>query len=203
MKSPDMEGQPLLSDDLGSVMVPTQFTNPTPEIGVGTTAEVKPQPENASGSKLLSALWRTPALVHQMGVRGKSGVGFQNVPVAGASEAMARALAASKDGNEAYFACAEYSTPDNRKASNAAGAHAFWVDVDVGEQKAADGKGYASREDANLALAKFCQQAGLPMPTHIVASGGGVHAYWVQDAFVNRDVWTEYATKLRGHGARR
>ena len=197
MNSFSMEGQPPLSDELGLAIAPTQFTNPAPEEGVGTTAEVNAQPENAFDSKLLAAMWRTPYLVHQIGMLNKPGGSFQNVPVTGVSDAMTRVLAASRAGKYTYFACAEYNAPDSRKASNAAGAYAFWLDVDVGEKKAADGKGYATPEDAKLALTKFCQQAKLPTPTHIVASGGGLHAYWVLDAFVNREVWIEYATKLK------
>ena len=110
---------------------------------------------------------------------------------------MDRAVSASKAGRDTYFACAEYKTPDNRKATNAAGACAFWVDIDVDAQKAAKGKGYETLEDAKLALAEFCLHAGLPMPTHLVASGGGLHAYWVLDAFIDHDMWTSCAAKLK------
>ncbi len=192
-----MEGQPPSTDELASAIAPTPFTNPAPDKAAGTTAELDAQPDIAFDSKLLLAIWRSPDLVHQIGILDRSKSGFQNVPVADVSDAMQRALSASKAGLEAYFACAEFQTPDNRKAINAAGAYAFWVDVDVGEQKAADGKGYPSLEDAKLALAKFCQQAGLPMPTHLVASGGGLHAYWVLDAFVSREEWIDGAKKLK------
>jgi hypothetical protein len=95
------------------------------------------------------------------------------------ADAVEQAQKLSSEGTEVYFACAEYLTPDSRKAANASGACAFWMDIDCGEDKAAAGKGYATVEDAEDALRKFCEDAGLPQPTHIVHSGGGLHVYWV------------------------
>lgn len=168
----------------------------TPEIASSET-HTRPAAAKHDPDKLLSAMWRSEDLVHQIGTLGKLGAGFQNVPVADIGDAMQRALSASSAGKEAYFACAEYTTPDSRKATNTAGAYAFWLDIDVSVQKAADGKGYASLEDARQALENFCLQAGLPQPTHIVNSGGGLHAYFVLDGFIRRTVWTEHAVKLK------
>ncbi len=194
MKSLGVEGSAPPADELESAITPTQFTNPAALSGAGTTVELDAQPD---GSKLLEAMWRTAGLVHQIGILGKLGAGFQNIPVTSIADATQRALSASKAGHETYYACAEYITPDSRKAANVAGAYAFWLDIDVSEQKSADGKGYASLEDAELALAHFCTLAGLPQPTHVVTSGGGLHAYWALDAFVSRAVWTEHAVKLK------
>lgn len=209
------------TDELEAANAPPRSIDPTAETVVGTTAEPQAQPDIATPTdsqqhdpsrpdqvgkgpaadfdprELLAAIWRSPDRVHQIGIRSSSGGGFQHLTVPSASEAVERASSASKAGQEAYFACAEFSTPDSRKASNAAGAYALWLDVDVGEQKAAEGKGYENLDAANLALAAFCQQAGLPMPTHIVASGGGLHAYWVLDAFVDRVAWLECARKFK------
>ena len=59
--------------------------------------------------------------------------------VRGAAELVHRL---SSQGEEIYFACAEYSTSDGRTAANALGAYAFWLDIDCGATKVADGKGY-------------------------------------------------------------
>ncbi len=224
VKSPGMEGQPPSSDVLGSASAPTQFTNPAPDKAAGTTAELNAQPDIAfdpntlaepqaaatvqrgeignspvkpDPGTLLSAMWRSPGLVHQIGILDRATACFQNMPVTSVSDAMRAASAASKAGHETYYACSEYHTIGSRKSSNAAGAYGFWVDVDVSELKAAAGKGYKDIDDAKLALAKFCQQADLPMPTHIAESGAGVHAYWVLSAFLNREEWTEYAGKFK------
>jgi hypothetical protein len=99
---------------------------------------------------------------------------------------------------ETYFACAEYLTPDSRAAVNTSGAYGLWMDIDCGEDKVAAGKGYATVEEAEVALSKFCKDAGLPKPTHIIYSGGGLHAYWVVDGKIDRDTWQSHAKKLKG-----
>lgn len=195
-------GQNPSTDGLVSATVPTQCANPSEWVDTtaGCIAQLEPVTEATASAemlepgKLLEALWRSRDLFHQIGISGSV---FQNVAVANVNEALVRSMKASKAGQEAYFAIAEYSTPDSRKASNAAGAWGFWVDVDVGDEKAAAGKGYNSFEDAKLALLTFCKQSGLPEPTHIVASGGGLHAYWVLDGFVDRELWIEFARKIK------
>ena len=134
---------------------------------------------NPPGKQLLDALWRSPDLCHQLGTLDRQNHRFKNLPVDGVADAIEQALKLSSEGTEVYFACAEYKSPDNRVAANASGACAFWMDIDCGEDKAAAGKGYATVEDAEVALSKFCKDTGLPLPTHIVHSGGGLHVYWV------------------------
>jgi hypothetical protein len=80
---------------------------------------------------------------------------FQNLPVDGAADAVAQALKLSRDGAEVYFACAEYLTPHSREAANAAGACAFWMDIDCGEDKAASGKGYSTVQGPEEALTQY------------------------------------------------
>jgi len=71
------------------------------------------------------------------------------------------------------------------------------MDIDCGEDKAAAGKGYATTENARKALIEFSDITGLPKATHIVHSGGGLHAYWAVYDLVTRDTWQSYAKKLK------
>lgn len=149
------------------------------------------------GHLLLGALWRSPDKVHQIGGLSRKTKKFLNTPVKNAVDALARVKSLSGAGIDPYFAPAEYLTPANRTAGNVAGAYAFWVDIDVGEEKAKVGKGYAMVVDAQAALKRFCSDTLLPCVTHIVESGAGLHAYWALDEFVSREVWSLYAIKLK------
>jgi hypothetical protein len=151
-----------------------------------------------AAEQLLLALWRSPDCSYQIATLGKTpNSQFRNQPVksiAGVGE-LARRLCES--GHDVYFACAGYWTSASRKAENVALAFAFWMDIDCDEDKAAKGKGYRTVEEAQQAVQKLCQMAGLPLPTHIVYSGGGLHLYWALDASLEKAVWQEYAKKLK------
>src|SRR5450759_2579197 len=70
------------------------------------------------GIQLLGALWRSPDRVHEIGTLDMQTRSFRNVPVNGVSEAVACAFALSNAGVDAYFACAEYQTPNSCEAAN-------------------------------------------------------------------------------------
>lgn len=149
------------------------------------------------GETLLKAVWQTPGLVHFVGELDRKNKKFKNTPVSNAVAAYVQALALSDAGKDAYFAPAEYSTPASRTAASAIGSNAFWLDVDCGELLAAEGKGYLIVDDALLAVRQFCLNAGLPQPTYIVATGGGIHVYWVFDEVVLREIWQAFANRLK------
>ena len=148
-------------------------------------------------SPLLNALWPSSDLVHQIATRDSRTGCFYNIQINGPTEAIQRAFALSDDGSDAYFACAGFLTLHSRHAANAAGASGFWIDVDCGEGKAADGKGYATVNEAEQALWAFCTKVRLPEPTHIVYTGGGLHAYWAFDGFLDNASWKLRASKLK------
>jgi len=166
-------------------------------IGPSPEAQERSPVVHPPGERLLTAIWRSTDLCHQLGTLDRQSHRFKNLPVDGVADAVAQALKLSSEGKEVYFACAEYLTPDSRESANAYGARAFWMDIDCGEEKAAAGKGYPTVEKAEVALSKFCKDAKLPKPTHIVHSGGGLHVYWVLDDVVTRDTWQEYARQLK------
>ena len=151
----------------------------------------------SDSEQLLDALWRSPDYVHQIGTLDRRNHHFRNIPVKNSADALAQAQKLSSDGQDVFLACAEYHSPDTRVAANASSACAFWLDVDCGEDKAAAGKGYANVEEAEVTLSKFCEDSGLPRPTHIVHSGGGLHIYWVLDDAVSHDIWQAHARQLK------
>jgi hypothetical protein len=128
---------------------------------VSTALDVREQPpavhqaDLSPGERLLATMWRSPDCFHLIGVLNRKTNKFQNLPVDGAADAVAQALKLSRDGAEVYFACAEYLTPHSREAANAAGACAFWMDIDCGEDKAASGKGYSTVQGAEEALTQY------------------------------------------------
>ncbi len=147
--------------------------------------------------KLLPACWRSPDRAHFIGTLDRHAGRFKNISVKGAEEAAQFAQALSAMGVDAYFACAEFASPNSRSSQNAVGAWAFWADIDVAANKAATGQGYGTLEEAQAALSEFCAKAGLPEPTYIVASGSGIHCYWPFDTFLEREQWLEYAAKFK------
>lgn len=81
-----------------------------------------------------------------------------------------------------------------RSAANALNLKCFYVDIDIKEEP----KGYPSLPAALTALTAFCHAKGIPPPTALVASGGGLHVYWTLDKPISPDVWQPYANGLKG-----
>lgn len=103
-------------------------------------------------------------------------------------EEMIDVLVASN--SNVFFALSSFNNY-SRKADNALYSRSFFVDLDVGE-----GKGYASKDQALLALQFFLEATQLPPPV-IVDSGNGIHAYWPFDRDVPVDEWAVYADKFK------
>ena len=94
-------------------------------------------------------------------------------------------------GRAAYHACASFSSPDSRKASNALGARALWMDMDAGP-----GKPYETAALAALAVRDFTLRHSLPKPVY-VGSGFGLHIYWPLGATLSVVEWRRYALGLK------
>ena len=80
-----------------------------------------------------------------------------------------------------------------RSAANATFLKAIWLDIDV----KAPPKGYADLAEAMKDVRAFCAAKGYPFPNALVASGGGLHAYWIADNPMTVFEWLGYATALR------
>jgi hypothetical protein len=80
-----------------------------------------------------------------------------------------------------------------RDAKHAQLLKAIWLDVDVKDPP----KGYADLPEAKRAVVKFCTEAGLPLPSALVESGGGLHVYWFSDRALTVAEWAPFAQGLR------
>jgi len=164
---------------------------------VAATTDATEDAIDNSASKLLNAMWRSDDSVHFISIHDPKRESFRNQSVSNVATAIEQAEENSSKGFDVYFACAEFKTTENRKESNVAGACAFWVDVDCGDDKAAAGKGYRTIEDAEQALNAFCATAHIPLPTHTVSSGGGLHLYWALTERLDAQLWKAMAAKLK------
>lgn len=161
------------------------------------TGEYCPVPANLPAALLLEALWQSPGLTHQLTIRRRPGNQFENIVVSSVEEAVAIAAEQVRAGNDVYLACAEYDTPDSRKAQNVVGACGLWLDIDCGPDKAAAGKGYPDTLAAVQELSAFCTEAGLPRWTHHVSSGGGIQVHWIVNQRIEAIDWKPAALKLK------
>lgn len=133
------------------------------------------------------------------------GTGFKHRGFTNIDDAAAFAADADARGVTTYHACAAYQrlpfvNEDGkyvaRTQSNWLSAKAFWCDVDCGEAKAAEGKGYATQLDAAKALLQWCKDKELPYPM-LVSSGRGIHAYWCLTEAVDPKTWVQGASILK------
>ncbi|NPT46160.1 hypothetical protein GNZ12_33535 [Paraburkholderia sp. 1N] len=113
-------------------------------------------------------------------------------------------LAASSDGKDSYFALARYvphqtaSGHPGRQGGHVRALKSVWMDIDCGEAKAAAGHGYTSKKEAFAGMLHFVNCCGLPEPTYVIDSGGGIHTYWALESEVAVDEWKRVAGMLKG-----
>lgn len=81
-----------------------------------------------------------------------------------------------------------------RSAADATHLKAIWLDVDV---KADPKKGYPNLGAALDAVLDFVKKNGLPPPSSLVASGGGLHVYWISKLVLTNSDWQSYANGLK------
>lgn len=167
----------------------------TSELNEAAIAETAGVSDGAD--KLLSALWKNEYQIHQMGEMDRKSRVFKNTVVKGKQEAIQFAKTKSAAGVDVYLAGAGYGNEYSRTAANATGAFGWWMDMDCGEQKAQAGKGYLTVEEALGAVESFHIAAGLPKPTCIVLSGGGIQVYWTVTVEIERVQWQAVAAKLK------
>lgn len=103
----------------------------------------------------------------------------------------------SGKGQNAYFACANFAESKyydeakdkwkRRTQENAISARAQWIDIDCGNKE------YPTKQDGIKAMLAFCKASGIARPNLVVDSGNGIHAYWLFDQAVEREVWNKSA----------
>lgn len=84
----------------------------------------------------------------------------------------------------------------SRKKDNCHSFRSFFIDLDVGEDKAEHGKGYIDKTSALEALDRFVTDSELPPPVR-VDSGTGIHAYWLLEEDIPFNEYLPYALKFK------
>jgi hypothetical protein len=92
-----------------------------------------------------------------------------------------------------------------RLAKNATWLKSIWIDCDIKEKPAswdAEHPGepwthYETEREALRAFGDFAAKVGLPMPSAIVHSGGGLHVYWISQTPMSPREWEGYAEGLK------
>ena len=102
---------------------------------------------------------------------------------------------ADRDGSDAYFAVASFTSNDSRKAENVRALRAFRIEIDYGEGHSSKDI-YATKADALKALDSFCDAVGLPAPM-VVESGGGLHIYWPLKDAIEVSEWKRCSEGLK------
>jgi len=139
------------------------------------------------------AIRDTKDVVYALGLATKAGSNARDVYACMSmqSDAMARTSAKGFKWNAPI-----------RLAENAISLKSLFLDIDIKDGP----NGYASWDELVSALAMFLYKTGIPKPTMMVNSGGGVHVYWVMDRALTRDEWVPLAASLveatRQHGLR-
>src|ERR1700735_5448308 len=89
----------------------------------------------------------------------------------------------------------------HKLAAEALSLKAIWIDIDV---KVGDPKCYQSKDEAWKEFCAMRKALGLPQPSAVVDSGGGLQAYWISKLALLPHEWAPYANGLKqlllGHG---
>ena len=162
----------------------------------------------------VSTLEFLQAVLPEEGVKfvglGRSGRGGIAHKAYESLEVMAKAITSYDAQNNltVYHACAAYKAPSYeamvngepktkyRGQPNWFKAKSFWADIDCGADKAAEGKGYATKSEAAKVIVGFCRTHGFPDPM-IVDSGGGIHCYWPLTRAIGPNIWCRMADEFK------
>ena len=99
-------------------------------------------------------------------------------------------------GQDVYFAMSNFRKKETRKGEDAKHIKSFFLDLDVGEDKVAERKGFATQDDALRRLEEFRVSLELPEPL-IVNSGRGIHVYWGLSESIPVEQWKVVADQFK------
>jgi hypothetical protein len=101
--------------------------------------------------------------------------------------------------HDIYFALATFKANGNRKKPNVLALRSLFLDLDCGQDKAENGKGYLNKAAAVAALHEFLKVTGFDSlgSPWLNDSGGGVHAYWPLTAGVPVELWQPAADAFK------
>jgi hypothetical protein len=81
-----------------------------------------------------------------------------------------------------------------RSREHATALYCVWFDVDIDPN---DPTKYSTLAEAVASVLYFCQLVGIPEPSIIVITGGGIHCYWLSDRVLTVEEWQPYADALK------
>lgn len=132
-----------------------------------------------------------------------AGGGFKHYVCDTVDAALEKATAIDGAHEECYFGLGAVKEKriwgENKKiwrvriGTNIRALKALWLDIDIGIDSPHK---YATRQEAFLAIKKFCKDAGLPKPL-IVSSGGGLHVYWPLTREITVEAWRPVAQQFK------
>ena len=127
---------------------------------------------------------------HRKGSKGLPGRSCQTI-----EDALQAVIDMNVDGVDVYFCLStQRLNSGKRSRDNAVAVSSAWMDLDVDPD---DDSKYGSVEEAIAALYNFCTLVGIPKPSLIVASGGGIHAYWFSEYVLTVAEWQPFADALK------
>ena len=94
-------------------------------------------------------------------------------------------------GRTVYHACGAFKEKGSRKQENSIGACCLILDIE-----GRPGKAYQTVEEAYSDLVRFCSETKCPLP-FCVASGAGLHVYWVAGELLPPETWLRLAEGLK------
>jgi hypothetical protein len=97
---------------------------------------------------------------------------------------------ARRSRTDVYFCLSGQRDGARRSGENAITFKSLWLDLDVKD------KGYADLQEAKAAIHRFLAATGLPEPSVLVASGGGLHVYFSFVEPIKPDRWQPLAAAL-------
>jgi hypothetical protein len=100
-------------------------------------------------------------------------------------------LRLSARGENVYYAVSSFRDSTSRTQKNVLLTKALYLDIDCGP-----GKPFADWKAGLLCLRDFITGNKLPKPT-IVASGNGLHVYWILDEAIPPEDWQPLADRLK------
>jgi hypothetical protein len=149
---------------------------------------------------LLNAVQPSEGWFAIVGIAGGSNIKQVFVETrAEADEVVAKLLASRMN---VFFGVAKFTDDSSRTKANVRAIKSLWMDIDCGPNKAlvneSTGRpdGYATQQEALVALKVFTETVGFPKPI-IVNSGRGLHVYWPFTNEVTRAEWEPAAKRLR------
>lgn len=130
---------------------------------------------------------------HRKGSKGLPGRSCQTID--DALQAVADATVTEQD---VYFCLSSQRLNSGKRGrTNAVGVSSAWMDVDIDPD---DDSKYSTVEEALAAVFGFCTLLGIPRPSIIVKSGGGIHVYWLSDRVLTVEDWQPFADALKTAG---